>query len=78
MKTFRIDLENEFEADMFCAMLDAEQIPNSVFNHHSLAYNGLFQMTLGWGHVEIPEAFRERAEALLEQYRQHQAEQSEG
>ena len=43
-----------------------------------LAYDGLFQMTLGWGHVEIPEEFRAQAESLMEQYRQHQVEQSEG
>ncbi len=78
MSTFRIDLENEFEADMFCEMLETEQIPHVVVNHHSLAYNGLFQMTLGWGHVDIPDEFRAQAESLMEQYRQHQVEQSEG
>ena len=47
MDIFRIDLDNEIEAEVFSALLDEEEIPYAVFNHFDLAYDGLFQMTLG-------------------------------
>lgn len=69
MKTFQITLDNEFEADVLVSMFEQEKIPHSVVSHHSSAYDGLFQMTLGWGHLEIPEEYRQKSEALLEDYR---------
>ena len=69
MKTIRIDMDNEIEADAFSAILDAEGIPHMVVSHHSLAYNGLFQMTMGWGHMEIPEEYLERARELYQNYK---------
>lgn len=74
MKTVRIDVENEFEADVFAAVLDEEKIPYRLISHHSMAYNGLFQMTMGWGHVEIPEVHLEKAEELLQNIRASQSE----
>jgi hypothetical protein len=71
MKTIRINLDNEFEAEAFAAILEAESIPHVVVSHYSLAYNGLFQMTTGWGHVEIPEQFEERALALYQDYKKY-------
>lgn len=70
VKTIRIDLENGFEADQFAAVLETEQIPHTIINHHSLAYDGLFQMTRGWGHMEVPAEFGDRALELLRVYRQ--------
>lgn len=70
MKIFRIELDNEFEADVVTSMFEEEKIPYNVVSHHSSAYDGLFQMTMGWGHVEIPEEFRERAEKLMQSYRE--------
>lgn len=74
MKMLRIELDNEFEADVFSDLLENENIPNVVISHRSLAYNGLFQITTGWGHVEIPEAFHEKASELLQNYRASQNE----
>lgn len=69
MKTFRIELDNEFEADVFIAMLEEEGIPYTVLNHFSLAYSGLFQMTLGWGHIEVPEEYQEKATELFQDFK---------
>ena len=68
MKIFRIEMDNEFEADVFSAILDEENIPHTVINNRNLAYDGLFQMTMGWGHIEIPEEYKEKAAEL---YRNH-------
>ena len=62
----KFPMGNGFEADLFCAMLKAEDIPFVLVDHSSLVFDGLFQMTMGWGHVEVPEAFEEAAKALYE------------
>jgi len=69
VKIFRIELDNEFEADVFAAILKEENIPHAVVNHHSLAYDGLFQMTAGWGHIEIPEEYQKQAAELFLNYK---------
>lgn len=69
MKRFRIPIDNEFEADVFGALLEAESIPFVVIDHRSMAFDGLFQMTMGWGHLEVPEVYREQAEVLLQNYK---------
>lgn len=68
MKTFRIELDNVFQADQVDAILAAEGIPHIIITNQSLAYNGLFQVTRGWGEVEIPEEYRERAIKLLRDF----------
>jgi len=70
MKISRIELDNEFEADVVASMFEEEKIPHNVVSHHSSAYDGLFQMTMGWGHVEIPEEFQEKAEKLMQSYKE--------
>jgi hypothetical protein len=69
MKICRIELDNEFEADVFTAMLDEESIPYTVINHYSLAYGSVFQMTTGWGHIEVPEEYQEKALDLFQNYK---------
>lgn len=39
-----------------------------VIPDYSLAYDGLFQMTMGWGPVQVPEEYAKEAEEL---YRSH-------
>lgn len=66
MKTSRLVMDNEFESDMFTEILIEEKIPNNVFSYHSSAYDGLFQMSMGWGYIEVPEEYQKRAEELLQ------------
>ena len=65
---YKIPMNNSFEADIFAAMLEEEGIPYAVVDHSSLVFDGLFQMTMGWGHVEVPEEFRDAAEELLKNF----------
>ncbi|SCZ80016.1 DUF364 domain-containing protein [Acidaminobacter hydrogenoformans] len=60
----KIFLNNPFEADRFAAILEEEGIPHTVVDHGSLVFDGLYQMTMGWGHVEVPEEYQVPAEAL--------------
>ena len=61
---YKIPMNNPFEADIFASMLEAENIPYTIVDHSSLVFDGLFQMTMGWGHVEVPEAYKPAAEML--------------
>jgi len=70
VKMFRIELENEFEADIFSNILEEEGIPYTIVGNESLVYDGLFTMTLGWGHVEIPYEYKEKAINLYDGYRE--------
>jgi len=74
MKSFRLELDNAFEADVFTAMLEDEGIPYNIVNHFSLAYGNLFQMTTGWGHIEVPEEYQEKAEELFQNYKKSMTE----
>ncbi|MDK9711076.1 DUF2007 domain-containing protein [Acidaminobacter sp.] len=65
---YKIPMNNPFEADLFASMLEAEGIPYTVVDHSSLVFDGLFQMTMGWGHVEVPEEFRDAAEVLRKNF----------
>jgi len=69
MKICRIELGNEFEADVFTTMLEEENIPYTVIKHYSTAYGSIFQMTKGWGHIEVPEEYQEKAEELFQNYK---------
>lgn len=60
-------LENEIEAQVFGSLLDEEEIPHNIVSYHDSAYDGLFQMQRGWGHVEAPEEYAARIEELYEQ-----------
>jgi len=74
LKIFKIEIDNQFDADMFSAMLEEESIPYAIDNHFSLAYGNIFQTTAGWGHIEVPEEYKEKAKALYKAYKESQKE----
>ena len=75
---YKIPMNNPFEADLFAAMLEAEGIPFTVVDHSSLVFNSLFQMTMGWGHVEVPEECRDAAEELRQNFEEYVKNRVEG
>ncbi|MHB8903010.1 MAG: hypothetical protein ACYC6Y_29975 [Thermoguttaceae bacterium] len=56
-------LENEIEALCLKADLEERGVPHAIHSYHDSAYDGLFQVTRGWGHVEAPQ---ERAPEILQ------------
>jgi hypothetical protein len=70
MDTIRLSIENKFEADIFTNILDEENISYDLIETHSLAYDGIFEMTMGWGYVEIPQEFKEKAEELYKEFKE--------
>jgi len=61
---YKIPMNDPFEADVFASMLETENIPFTIVDHSSLVFDGLFQMTMGWGHVEVPDEYKQSADAL--------------
>ena len=55
-----VELRNEVEARLLQAHLDAEGIPHVVVSRHDSAYTAIFQVQLGWGHVEAPQEYAEQ------------------
>lgn len=57
-------LENEIEAQVLGHALQKREIPHLVKTYHDSAYDGLFQLQKGWGHLEAPSGFREEILAI--------------
>jgi hypothetical protein len=58
-------LKNEIEAMLLDEILTEKQIPHLIRSYHDSAYDGLWQMQTGWGHIEAPEEFTDE---ILEVY----------
>ncbi len=51
--------QNEIEAMLLHEILTDKEIPHIVRSYHDSAYDGLWQLQSGWGHIEAPEEYRE-------------------
>jgi hypothetical protein len=51
--------KNEVESLLLDEILTDKEIPHLIRTYHDSAYDGLFQLQSGWGHVEAPEEFQE-------------------
>jgi len=59
-------LNNEVQAQLLEAVLRDREIPHVIQSHFSHAYDGLFQMSSGWGHVEAPAQFKQEILSILQ------------
>jgi hypothetical protein len=62
-------LENMVEAQVLDSMLSEQEIPHLMRTYHDSAYDGVFQMSKGWGHVEALEEHSEEILAILQDLR---------
>ena len=60
-----VELQNDIEARLLDAHLNDLGIPHVLESFHDSAYDGIFQVQMGWGHVRAPEEYREQ---ILEIY----------
>jgi hypothetical protein len=49
-----VELRNDAEARLLHAHLEDQGIPHVVRSYHDTAYDGIFQVQFGWGHIEAP------------------------
>ena len=54
-----IELENEFEANLLKEVLADRDIPCIIRSYSDTAYDGVFQVQYGWGHLEAPLEYKE-------------------
>lgn len=59
--------KNEIEAMLLDEILTEKQIPHLIRSYHDSAYDGLWQLQAGWGHLEAPEEYKEE---ILQAYEQ--------
>jgi len=66
-------IRNEVEALCLKAELQERGIPHAVQSYYDSSFDGLFQFTSGWGHVEAPAERRDEILEILEAIRQQPA-----
>jgi len=73
MKDFEkiVVLENEVEASLMESILKERNIPHRMRNYHDLAFDGLFEVQKGWGHIEAPTNFKNEIVTIYEDLRQN-------
>ncbi|MBN1867671.1 hypothetical protein JW916_10300 [Candidatus Sumerlaeota bacterium] len=67
-------LENEVEARVLDDLLTERGIPHAIQSYRDLAYDGLFQMQKGWGHVEALVSRRDEVLEILDDLRRGESE----
>jgi hypothetical protein len=74
----RIDIRDEIEWQQLRAVLEEREIPHYVRSYHDSAYDGLFQLQLGWGYVETPARYGSEVNRLLTSLRDHRSALPDG
>ena len=59
-------LENEVQAQLLDDILTEQNIPHIMRSYRDLVYDGLFQLSKGWGRVDAPEQYKDNILAILE------------
>jgi hypothetical protein len=59
-----VTLRNEAEAEVMRAALEERKIPHLVRTFHDTAYDGLYQLQMGWGTIEADEEHRGAIEEI--------------
>ena len=58
-------LENEVQARLLESVLKEREIPHLIRSYHDSAYDGLFQVSKGWGCVEAPQKYKSQILEIL-------------
>ncbi|MFW5981896.1 MAG: hypothetical protein ACOC4G_13970 [Bacillota bacterium] len=60
-----ISLENEIEASFMEDILNDSEIPFIIESHHSLAFDGIFQVE-EWGYIKAERKYHQKIKELYE------------
>jgi len=63
-------LRNEIEAQLLAGELAELDIPHLMKSYYDAAFDGVYQFSKGWGHVEAPSEFRDKILEILTGIRQ--------
>ena len=53
-------LKNEIEANIMGSILKERNIPHILISYYDSAYDGIFQLQKGWGHIEAAQEYKSR------------------
>ena len=70
-------LDNEIEALCVRGELEERGIPFAMRSYYDLAYDGLFQFSGGWGHIEAQAEHRNEILEIIEAVRHRSAQQGD-
>ena len=60
-------LNNEIEAKLLSGILKEKNIPHLIRSYHDSAYDGLWQVQSGWGHLEAPPEYKKEILKIYEE-----------
>ena len=63
-------LDNEVEAQLLEVELKSREIPHVLVSYHDLLFDGAFQLSRGWGHIEAPVAYEDEILEILRDLRE--------
>ena len=63
-------LDNEIQSNYLDEILKEKQIPHIIKSYRDSAYNGLFQASKGWGHIEAPEEYRDEVMKIIQELKE--------
>jgi hypothetical protein len=70
-------IRNQIEALCLTGELEDRGVPHAIQSYYDLAYDGLFQASRGWGHVEAPPECKDEILAILGAMREKSAQQDD-
>ena len=62
-------LNNAIEAQLISSILMEQDIPHQIRSYHDTAYDGLFQVQMGWGEIRSPAEFERDILEILDAIR---------
>ena len=63
-------IRNEIEAQLLAGELAGLDIPHLMKSYYDGAFDGVYQFSKGWGHIEAPSEFRDKILEVLAGIRQ--------
>lgn len=58
-------IENEIESLSLSSELEGRNIPHAMRSYHDTAYDGIYQLSAGWGYVEAPVKYKDEILGIL-------------
>jgi hypothetical protein len=58
-------IENEIESLSLSSELKGRNIPHAMRSYHDTAYDGIYQLSAGWGYVEAPVNYKDEILGIL-------------
>jgi hypothetical protein len=58
-------LDSEVQARLLDSRLEEEDIPHILRSYQEAAFDGVFALHKGWGHIEAPEQYKQRVLEII-------------